>query len=75
MASSAHYNTSTTQSWTEILPGGLQPQTAALTTFMTLFLGFVAYFSQTPEIDRRAPVFTKDTLPFIGSWSFFTQKM
>lgn len=49
--------------------------TFGLSGLVTLCLGFLAYLSYTPKVDPRAPAFTKDTVPFIGSWRFFTQKM
>lgn len=49
--------------------------TLGLSGLVTIFLSFLAYLSYTPKVDPRAPAFTKDTVPFIGSWRFFTQKM
>lgn len=46
-----------------------------LSGLVTMFLGLLAYLSYTPKVDPRAPAFTKDSVPFIGSWRFFTQKM
>jgi hypothetical protein len=49
--------------------------TLGLSGLVTMCLGLLAYLSYTPKVDPRAPAFTKDTVPFIGSWRFFTQKM
>jgi hypothetical protein len=38
-------------------------------------LGLSGLVSYTPKVDPKAPAFTKDTVPFVGSWRFFTQKM
>ena len=53
----------------------LASSTFGLSGLITLCLGFLAYLSYTPKVDPRAPTFTKDTVPFIGSWRIFTQKM
>ena len=49
--------------------------TFGLSGLITVCLGLLAYLSYAPKVDPRAPAFTKDTVPFIGSWRFFTQKM
>ena len=46
-----------------------------LAGFIATFLSFVIYISHSPKIDKKAPAFTSDAFPFIGSWRFFTQKM
>ncbi|KAF1952292.1 putative cytochrome P450 [Byssothecium circinans] len=46
-----------------------------MTTLMTAFISLLAYMSYTPKVDKRAPAFTSDTVPFIGSWNFFFKKM
>ncbi|KAJ3493732.1 hypothetical protein NLG97_g4548 [Lecanicillium saksenae] len=33
------------------------------------------YMSATPKVDKKAPAFTSNATPLIGSWNFFTQKM
>jgi hypothetical protein len=49
--------------------------TLGLSGLVTMCLGLLAYLSYTPKVDPKAPAFTKDTAPFVGSWRFFTQKM
>lgn len=51
------------------------PLTLGLAGFMTTLFSFLAYLSYSPKIDKKAPAFTSDTVPFIGSWRFFTQKL
>ncbi|KAF8852512.1 putative cytochrome P450 [Acephala macrosclerotiorum] len=54
---------------------GFQPQTIMSTSFIAIFASFLVYLSYTPKVDKRAPAFTSEAVPFIGSWNFFTQKM
>ena len=51
------------------------PVTLGLAGFVATFLSFLAYLSYSPKVDPKAPAFTSDTVPFIGSWRFFTEKM
>lgn len=49
--------------------------TLGLAGFIGVLMSFLAYLSYSPKIDIKAPAFTKDTVPFIGSWGFFSRKM
>ncbi|KAI1378720.1 putative cytochrome P450 [Hypoxylon crocopeplum] len=75
MAFQSNSTSSETLSWMGLDLDGFQPATAALTALMAFFVSSLAYLSYTPTVDKRAPAFTTDVVPFIGSWSFFTQKM
>lgn len=68
-------NSNMSPSWMDAGFGGLEPRTAALATFLSIFASVLAYLSYTPKIDGRAPALTTDAVPFIGSWNFFIQKM
>ncbi|KAH8703353.1 putative cytochrome P450 [Talaromyces proteolyticus] len=50
------------------------PVTVYLTGIFTFFLAFLTYLSYTPSVNKKSPVFTSYTTPFIGSWGFFTEK-
>ena len=50
------------------------PVMLALVGLVTSSLTFLAYLSYTPKIDLRAPAFTSDTTPFIGSWGFYSRR-
>lgn len=50
------------------------PVTLTLVGFATTFITFLAYLSYTPKIDLKAPAFTSDTTPFIGSWGFYSRR-
>jgi len=62
-------------SWPGFDLNGVQPQTAALATFLCIVVSGLAYLSYTPKIDSKAPALTTDAVPLIGSWNFFIQKM
>ncbi|KAF3763196.1 cytochrome P450 [Cryphonectria parasitica EP155] len=49
--------------------------TAGLSSITAILVTFLAYLSYTPKVDKNSPAFTTDTLPFVGSWRFLTQKM
>ena len=51
------------------------PMTIGLASVIATFFSFLAYLSYSPRIDKKAPAFTTDTVPFIGSWRFLTQKL
>ena len=51
------------------------PRTIGLASVIATFFSFLAYLSYSPRIDKKAPAFTTDTVPFVGSWRFFTQKL
>lgn len=53
----------------------MQSISAGLVISVSILGGFLMYLSYTPDLDKRAPAFTKDALPLIGSWNFFVQKM
>ncbi|KAF2723083.1 putative cytochrome P450 [Polychaeton citri CBS 116435] len=63
--------------WTADLDSGSSqsPLTIGLAGVTALFLGFMVYLFYTPKVDSRSPAFTTDTIPFIGSYRFFTQKI
>ncbi|KID84886.1 Cytochrome P450 [Metarhizium guizhouense ARSEF 977] len=65
---------SKTMPWIGFSLADIEPIPAALTTFTIAFITLVVYLSYTPKV-VGAPEFTTDTVPFIGSWSFFTNKM
>ena len=50
------------------------PVSLALVGFVSTFATFLAYLSYTPKIDSKAPAFTSDTMPFIGSWGFYSRR-
>ena len=50
------------------------PVTLALVGLVITSITFLAYLSYTPKIDVRAPAFTSDTTPFIGSWGFYKRR-
>ena len=50
------------------------PVSLALVGLVTTFITFLAYLSYTPKIDLKAPAFTSDTTPFIGSWGFYSRR-
>lgn len=75
MAFISNSTSSETLSWANLGPDGLHPLTAVMTTFMTAFLSLAAYMSYTPKCDGKAPAFTSDSTPFLGSWNFFFKKM
>ncbi|KAI2794170.1 hypothetical protein POX_a00760 [Penicillium oxalicum] len=41
---------------------------------VTTFLAYIVFLSYTPHVDKNSPQFTSNTVPLVGSWSFFTQK-
>ncbi|KAF2272824.1 putative cytochrome P450 [Westerdykella ornata] len=49
--------------------------TLGVAGFIASFVSFLAYLSYTPKVDKRAPAFTSYTVPIIGSWRFYTQKL
>ena len=51
------------------------PVSLGLAGFMATFISFLAYLSYTPRVHKKSPAFTSDTVPFIGSWRFFTHKL
>ncbi|EED18907.1 cytochrome P450, putative [Talaromyces stipitatus ATCC 10500] len=51
------------------------PVTISLAGLLATLISLLAYMSYSPPIDKRSPAFTSDTVPFIGSWRFFTQKL
>jgi hypothetical protein len=51
------------------------PVTIGLAGFIATLLSLLAYMSYSLQVDKRSPAFTPDTVPFIGSWRFFTQKL
>ena len=79
MAFTSNFNSNFTSletpSWMDLGLDGFEPLRVAMTSFIAIFVSFLAYLSYTPKVDKRAPAFTSDTVPFIGSWNFFTQKM
>lgn len=77
-ASNFSYNFTSPETpiWTDLGSNGLQASlTLGLAGFVATFVSLLAYLSYTPKVDSKAPAFTSDTVPFIGSWRFFTQKM
>ena len=51
------------------------PLTLGLAGFIATLFSSLAYLSYSPKVDKKSPAFTSDTVPFIGSWRFFTQKL
>ncbi|KAL8824279.1 MAG: hypothetical protein Q9191_005164 [Dirinaria sp. TL-2023a] len=51
------------------------PMALGLGGFMAAVLSILAMMSHTPKVDKKAPPFTDDVTPFVGSWNFFTSKM
>jgi hypothetical protein len=51
------------------------PVTLGLAGFIATFISFLAYLSYSPGVDKKSPAFTSDTVLFVGSWRFFTQKL
>ncbi|OJJ96979.1 hypothetical protein ASPACDRAFT_33648 [Aspergillus aculeatus ATCC 16872] len=45
-----------------------------LVATVTTFLAYIVFLSYTPRVDKKSPQFTPNTVPLVGSWSFFTQK-
>lgn len=61
--------------WMDLHSDHLQsPVTLGLAGFVATLISFLAYLSYTPRVDKRSPAFTSDTVPFVGSWGFFTRK-
>lgn len=53
------------------------PMKAAITGLVatvTTVLAYIVFLSYTPRVDKKSPKFTPNTVPLVGSWSFFTQK-
>ena len=50
------------------------PVSLALVGLVVTLITFLAYLSYTPKIDLKAPAFTSDTTPFIGSWGFYSRR-
>lgn len=48
--------------------------TVLLASFLTPLVCFLAYLSYTPSVIGKIPEYTTNKLPFVGSWSFFTQR-
>ena len=51
------------------------PLTLGLAGFIATLFSFLAYYSYSPKVEEKSPAFTSDTVPFIGSWRFFTHKL
>ncbi|RAH41256.1 cytochrome P450 [Aspergillus brunneoviolaceus CBS 621.78] len=47
---------------------------SGLVATVTTVLAYIVFLSYTPRVDRKSPKFTPNTVPLVGSWSFFTQK-
>ncbi|KAI0121124.1 cytochrome P450 [Xylariales sp. AK1849] len=49
------------------------PATLGLAAFITVFVSFLTYLLHKPSIDKKAPGFVSDTIPFFGAFNFYAR--
>lgn len=56
------------------LEGFQSPVTYGVAAFVAMFFSLLAFVSYAPRTDKRAPKFTADTMPILGSFGFATRQ-